>query len=77
LTNGLIYDIIYIEKRKENIKMKKNNITIEEIARITKIPLEKLVKLPTKRVEELYEFYAAKERAIGSYEAFLILNGLY
>ena len=55
--------------------MIKINITIEEIAKITKIPLEKLVKLSTKKIEELYESYTAKERAIGSYEAFLILNG--
>lgn len=56
--------------------MIKINIPIEEIARITKIPLEKLVKLSTKKIEGLYESYDAKERAIGSYEAFLILNGL-
>lgn len=56
--------------------MIKINIPIEEIARITKIPLEKLVKLSTKKIEELYESYDAKERAIGSYEAFLIFNGL-
>jgi hypothetical protein len=55
---------------------KNTNATIEDIARALNISLDKLVKLPTKKIDELVDLYLAKERTKAKYDAFLVLNHL-
>jgi hypothetical protein len=57
--------------------MAKNaNMTIEDIARTLNIALDKLVKLSTKKIDELVDLYFTAEKAKAKYESFLILNNL-
>ena len=55
---------------------KNTNATIEDIARKLNIALDKLVKLPTKKIDELVDLYLTAEKAKAKYDAFLILNNL-
>ena len=52
------------------------NASIEDIAQTLNIALDKLVKLPTKKIDELVDLYFTAEKAKAKYEAFLILNHL-
>jgi hypothetical protein len=55
---------------------KNTNATIEDIARALNISLDKLVKLPTKKIDELVDLYLAAEKARAKYDAFVIINKL-
>jgi hypothetical protein len=55
---------------------KNTNATIEDIARALDISLDKLVKLPTKKIDELVDLYLATEKARAKYDAFVIVNKL-
>ena len=57
--------------------MKNPNATIENVAKKIGIPLEKLVKLSTKEIDELVDLFFAKEKAISRYDTFLIMHQLY
>jgi hypothetical protein len=58
------------------VMTKNTNATIEDIARILNISLDKLVKLPTKKIDELVDLYLAAEKARAKYDAFMIINQL-
>ena len=55
---------------------KNTNATIEDIARTLNISLDKLVKLPTKKIDEFVDLYIAKEKAKAKYDTFVIVNQL-
>ena len=55
---------------------KNTNATIEGIARALDISLDKLVKLPTKKIDELVDLYLAAEKAKAKYNTFVIVNQL-
>ena len=56
--------------------MRNPNASIEGIANGLNLPLDKIVKLSPKKIEELVDLFFAKEKAETKYEAFLILNKL-